>query len=34
MNALKAVEEEYKREKPSFRVGDTISVNMKIKEGE
>lgn len=34
MNALKAVEEAYKREKPSFRVGDTISVNMKIKEGE
>jgi large subunit ribosomal protein L19 len=34
MNALKSVEEQYKKEVPPFRVGDTISVNMKIKEGE
>ncbi|GBE40702.1 MAG TPA: 50S ribosomal protein L19 [Nitrospirae bacterium] len=34
MNAIKAVEEAYKKEKPPFRVGDTISVNLKIKEGE
>ncbi len=34
MSAIKAIEEAYKKEKPSFRVGDTISVNMKIKEGE
>ena len=34
MNAIKAVEEAYKKEKPSFRVGDTISVDLKIKEGE
>ncbi len=34
MSAIKAVEEACKREIPSFRVGDTVSVNMKIKEGE
>ena len=34
MDALKVVEEQYKREIPPFRVGDTVSVNMKIKEGE
>ena len=34
MNAIKAVEEAYKKEKPSFRVGDTVNVNMQIKEGE
>ncbi len=34
MNALKAVEEKYRKEIPPFRVGDTVSVNMKIKEGE
>jgi len=34
MNALKVVEEQYKKEIPPFRVGDTVSVNMKIKEGE
>ncbi len=34
MSAIKAVEEAYKKEIPSFRVGDTVSVNMKIKEGE
>ncbi|RJQ20012.1 MAG: 50S ribosomal protein L19 [Nitrospiraceae bacterium] len=34
MNAIKVVEEAYKKEMPNFRVGDTISVNMKIKEGD
>ncbi len=34
MDALKVVEEQYKKEIPPFRVGDTVSVNMKIKEGE
>lgn len=34
MNAIKAVEEAYKKEIPAFRVGDTVSVNMRIKEGE
>ena len=34
MNAIKTVEEAYKKEIPPFRVGDTVSVNMKIKEGE
>lgn len=34
MDALKVVEEQYKREIPPFRVGDTVSVNMKIREGE
>ncbi len=34
MSAIQAVEEAHIKEKPSFRVGDTISVNMKIKEGE
>jgi len=34
MNALKVIEEGYKKEIPPFRVGDTISVSMKIKEGE
>ena len=34
MDALKVVEEQYKKEIPPFKVGDTVSVNMKIKEGE
>ena len=34
MNALKVVEEGYRKEIPPFRVGDTITVSMKIKEGE
>ena len=34
MDALNVVEEQYKKEIPPFRVGDTVSVNMKIKEGE
>ena len=34
MNALKAIEEGYRKKIPPFRVGDTISVSMKIKEGE
>ena len=34
MDALKVVEEQYKKEIPPFNVGDTVSVNMKIKEGE
>lgn len=34
MNALKVIEEGYRKEIPPFRVGDTISVSMKIKEGE
>ncbi len=34
MNAIKVVEDGFKREISKFRVGDTISVNMKVKEGE
>jgi large subunit ribosomal protein L19 len=34
MNAIKTVEEGYKRDIQNFRVGDTITVNMKIKEGD
>ena len=34
MNALKVIEEGYKKEVPPFRVGDTVAVSMKIKEGE
>lgn len=34
MNAINVVEEGYKREMPNFRVGDTITVNMKVKEGD
>jgi large subunit ribosomal protein L19 len=34
MNVLKVIEEGYKKEIPPFRVGDTVSVSMKIKEGE
>ncbi len=34
MDAIRVIEEGYKKEMPAFRVGDTISVSMKIKEGE
>jgi large subunit ribosomal protein L19 len=34
MNAVRVIEEGYKREIPPFRVGDTVSVSMKIREGE
>lgn len=34
MDALKVIEEGQKKEIPPFRVGDTVSVSMKIKEGE
>ncbi len=34
MDAIKVVEEGYKKEIPHFRIGDTVSVSMKIKEGE
>ena len=34
MDAVKVVEEGYKREIPHFSIGDTVSVSMKIKEGE
>jgi large subunit ribosomal protein L19 len=34
MNVLKVIEEGYRKEIPPFRVGDTVSVSMKIKEGE
>jgi len=34
MNTLKAIEEGYKKEIPPFKIGDTVSVSMKIKEGE
>ncbi len=34
MDAVKVVEEGYKREIPPFRVGDTVAVSVKIKEGE
>ena len=34
MDAVKVVEEKYKREIPHFSIGDTVSVSMRIKEGE
>jgi large subunit ribosomal protein L19 len=34
MNVIKVVEEGYRKNIPGFRVGDTISVSMKIREGE
>lgn len=34
MDAIKVIEEGYKKEIPPFRIGDTVSVSMKIKEGE
>lgn len=34
MNAIKVVEEGYKKNIPGFRIGDTVSVSMKVKEGE
>jgi len=34
MDAIKVIEQGYKKEIPPFRVGDTVSVSMKIKEGD
>ncbi len=34
MDAIKMIEEGQKRELAPFRIGDTVNVNMKIKEGE
>ncbi len=34
MDAIKVIEEGFKKEIPQFRIGDTVSVSMKIKEGE
>jgi len=34
MNALRVVEEGYRKDIPGFRVGDTVSVSMKVREGE
>ncbi|MBI5057575.1 MAG: 50S ribosomal protein L19 [Nitrospirae bacterium] len=34
MIAIRAVEEVYKKEMPHFKVGDTVSVDMKIREGD
>ena len=34
MDAVKVVEEGYKKEIPRFGIGDTVSVSMRIKEGE
>ena len=34
MNAIDVIEEGQKKEIPSFRIGDTVSVNVRIREGE
>jgi len=34
MDAIKVIEEGYKKEIPPFRIGDTVDVRIKIKEGE
>ena len=34
MNAIKVVEEGYKKEIPPFNIGDTVRVTMKVKEGD
>jgi large subunit ribosomal protein L19 len=34
MNAIRVIEEGYKKDIPDFRIGDTVSVNMKVREGE
>lgn len=34
MNAIKTIEEGFKKEIPHFRIGDTVNVKMKVKEGE
>lgn len=34
MNLMNAVEEQYKKEVPSFRVGDTVKVFVKVVEGD
>jgi len=34
MDAIKLVEEKYKKDIPPFKVGDTVRVSMRVKEGE
>lgn len=34
MDAIKVIEEGYRKKIPPFKIGDTVSVSMKIKEGE
>jgi large subunit ribosomal protein L19 len=34
MDAIKVIEEGYKKELPSFRVGDTVRVSTLVKEGD
>jgi large subunit ribosomal protein L19 len=34
MDAIKVIEEGYKKETSPFRVGDTVSVSMRVREGE
>lgn len=34
MNAINVIEEGQKKEIPPFRIGDTVSVNVRIREGE
>jgi large subunit ribosomal protein L19 len=34
MDAIKVIEEGYKKERPSFRVGDTVRVSTLVKEGD
>ncbi|HCC68651.1 MAG TPA: 50S ribosomal protein L19 [Nitrospiraceae bacterium] len=34
MNAIKTIEEGFKKEIPAFRIGDTVRVNLKVIEGD
>lgn len=34
MDAIKVIEEDFKKDIPSFRIGDSVRVNMKVKEGD
>ncbi len=34
MDAIRAVEEQYKREVPDFRIGDTVRVHVRVVEGD
>jgi large subunit ribosomal protein L19 len=34
MDAVKTIEEGYKKDIPSFRVGDSVRINMRVKEGD
>ena len=34
MDAIKTIDEAYRRDVPSFRVGDTVRVNLKVIEGD